>query len=256
MVYIDDYNSIERVKISEAVSHITTRKHKLNILAQKSEAIFEEVSKLATDINMRVNPKKTQLLCVHANHNNEVKSHIRTSSGTNIESTSSLKILGFHFSKEPNAVLHVTKVIERFYSKLWTLRFLRKSGMSRDNLLKIYKNVLRPSVEYSNIIYHSLIPEYISDKLESVQKQAIKIIFGWDCNYSELLDNGTIETLKSRRVNAIGRFANKVSVSPRFGPNWFKCVDAGNRQVRQSTRNLYIEPQYRLSVTAIIQSMY
>ena len=78
MVYIDDYNSIEKIRLSEAESHISVRKRKLNVLAQKSERIFQSVKELATDINMRVNDQKTQLLCIHANKNNEVKSYIRS----------------------------------------------------------------------------------------------------------------------------------------------------------------------------------
>ena len=60
--------------------------------------------------------------------------------------------------------------------------------MSKENLLGIYRQVLRPSAEYSSVIYNLLIPEYISDKLESVQKQAMKIIFGYDIDYQMLID--------------------------------------------------------------------
>ena len=37
MVYIDDYNSIEKIRIAEAESHITVHKRKIHVLAQKSE---------------------------------------------------------------------------------------------------------------------------------------------------------------------------------------------------------------------------
>ena len=58
LVYIDDFNSIEKLKISEAMSHITTRKKQVRVLAPKSEVIFKEITNLATEINMRVNKKK------------------------------------------------------------------------------------------------------------------------------------------------------------------------------------------------------
>ena len=58
MVYIDGYNSIEKVKISEAMSHITTQKRKIKILAQQSELVFNRVKQLAEETGMKVNKKK------------------------------------------------------------------------------------------------------------------------------------------------------------------------------------------------------
>ena len=206
LVYIDDYNSIEKIRLSEAESHITVNKRKLHVLAQKSERVFKEVESLANSINMKVNAKKTQRLCVHANRNNVVDSYIKTGE-EEIKSTDSLKIVGFHFNSEPNAVFHVCKTIDKFYNKLWTLRFLKKSGLGQNNLLQIYKSIIRSSAEYGSVVYNPLIPEYVSDKLESVQKQAMKVIYGWDVCYQTLLDTGIIEPLKQRRNNASLKFA-------------------------------------------------
>ena len=127
-VYIDDFNTVEKIKIQDARSHITTNKREIVIKAAKSEAQFEKVRDLAESLNMRVNGKKTQILCIHANNDSKVTSYIGSEQG-DINSTTSLKILGFNFGVEPNAVYHVTLLIEKFYRKLWSLRFLRKSGM-------------------------------------------------------------------------------------------------------------------------------
>ena len=243
MVYIDDYNSIEKVDIAEAESHISVHKRKLRVIAKKSEAVFNEVQTLAADKKMKVNCKKTQLLCVSSSLNNEVGSYIRTNEGE-IDSTSSLKILGFNFNTEPNANYHVTGLINKFYGKLWTLRFLKKSGMYQNALLGIYCDVICPSAEYSSIIYNTLIPEYVSDRLESVQKQAMKIIFGFNIDYANLVENGTIEPLKVRRTNASLAFALKASQLPRF-QYWFKQAQSWDREVRQTTRRTYVERKCR-----------
>ena len=153
-----------------------------------------------------------------------------------------LKILGF---KEPNAVFHVTGVIEKFYGKLWTLRFLKKSGMKSSDLLKVYNTVLRPSAEYCSVVYHNLIPDYISNKLEQVQRQAFKIIYGWDVDYDSMVQNGSAETLKERRITAFNTFATKAAASPRFGPAWFKYANNSRREVRPLTRDKYIETRSR-----------
>ena len=197
---------------------------------------------------MKVNAQKTQMLCIHDNNNNVIDSYIRTdcrNNDANIRSSGTLKILGFNFSTEPNANFHVTGVIDKLYSKLWTLRFLKKSGLDPARLLEVYENVIRPSAEYSSVIYNSLIPEYLSDCLESVQKQAAKIIFGWNIDYGRLIESGKIETLKCRRDKATLNFALRAEQSPRFGAKWFHESPAADREVRPSTRSKYLEKRCR-----------
>ena len=80
-VYIDDFNMVEKLKIGNSQSHITTRKRELRVLALKSEAQFANVQDLADQLNMKVNNKKTQVLCIHANKVNKVSSYIRTNTG-------------------------------------------------------------------------------------------------------------------------------------------------------------------------------
>ena len=242
MVYIDDFNSIEKVNLREVESHTTVNKRQINALAQKSETLFEKVRQLATSINMRVNCKKTQMLCISASHFNEVNSYIRTEDG-DLKSGNNLKILGFQFSSEPNANYHVSNLIDKMYGKLWTLRFLKRSGMSKDKLLEIYKTVLRPSAEYSSVVYDSLIPEYLSEKLEAIQRQAIRIIYGYDVDYGKIVEDGEIETLKKRREDNVLKFALKAEESARFGQAWFRETPPGDREVRQTTRNRYLERQ-------------
>ena len=237
MVYIDDFNTIEKVRITDSQSHITTQKRKIFVHALKSEKQFGVVKTLAEDLNMKVNSKKTQVLCINANSDSKVTSYINTAEGR-INSGDYLKILGFHFSSAPNAIHHVTITIDKFYRKLWTLRFLKKSGMSSNDLLTVYKTVILSSVEYCCEIYDSLIPLYLSDRLESVQKQSMKIIFGWGVNYQDLLEEGIIEPLATRRRKACIRFANKAASSMRFGSRWFPRNQT-EREARSSTRRIY-----------------
>ena len=123
MVYIDDYNAIERISVSNAVSHITTQRRRTEVRANKSESQFGQVVSLANDIGMKVNDRKTQMLCIHPFTSDDMSTYIKTPSEQVIKSTESLKILGFHFNKEPNAIHHVKILLGKFYSKLWTIRF-------------------------------------------------------------------------------------------------------------------------------------
>ena len=77
------------------------------IHAQKSEELFNEVAIRSSEINMKVNSKKTQLLCITANTTSDTYSYIRTGN-EKIISTNSLKILGFMFGNSPNVNAHIS----------------------------------------------------------------------------------------------------------------------------------------------------
>ena len=244
-VYIDDYNSIERLCVTNAAAHITTNKRKVTVHAKKSEVLFNRVTEMADDVKMKINSNKTQMLCINPNPYSDMTSYINTPSNEVIRSTDSLKILGFTFGREPNAKMHVTKLIERFHSKLWTLRFLKGSGMHSRDLRKIYDTCIRTGVEYSSVVYNTLIPGYLSDQLERVQGRAMRIIYGSGESTASLYERNDVETLASRRDANSLRFANKNKDSERYGKRWFKTTDTTTVNLRQGTRRKYREPLCR-----------
>ena len=63
-----------------------------------TEGLLDTVQKGAAVVGMKVNPLKTQLLCISASADNSSETFIQPSSGElKIRSTSELKILGFRF---------------------------------------------------------------------------------------------------------------------------------------------------------------
>ena len=95
------------------------------------------VNNKADEIGKQVNSAKTQILCIYSCKNNTVKSHIKYEN-ERINFTDELKILRYTFDNRPNANKHVELLIQRFYSRLWSLRFLKKSGLEPDRMLEIY----------------------------------------------------------------------------------------------------------------------
>ena len=68
--------------------------------------------------------------------------------------------------------------------------------------------------------YGPMLTKEMSDELESIQKRACKLIFGWDSSYKELLEENKIESLEERRKKLILNFAVKTQKNPRF-KDWF-----------------------------------
>ena len=91
---------------------MSQHKQKVKIHAEKSEELFKTVSLRAANIKMKVNQKKTQLLCVSASNMSEVSSYIRGGEGR-IESGTELKILGFIFGNYPSVRPHVNYMLNK-----------------------------------------------------------------------------------------------------------------------------------------------
>ena len=189
--------------------------------AIKSELNFNRIKCEAESIGMKVNSEKTQLVCISGNPTINVKSYIRPGSSQEIQSGEELKILGFWFGTSPNVDVHVRKLEEKFRARLWSMRHLKRSGMTSSDLLITYISVLRPVLDYAAPAYHSLLSVGQTKKLESLQKRALKIVYGVDISYAEALALANITTLEERRLDLTKRFAIKTQLNTRFTDGWF-----------------------------------
>lgn len=79
---------------------------------------------------------------------------------------------------------------------------LKRAGVASSNIIKIYKCSIRSLLEYAVPAWQD-IPEYLSVKLESIQKRALEIVFP-DHSYDAALTFSGLESLEKRRL-AISR---------------------------------------------------
>ena len=68
----------------------------------------------------------------------------------------------------------------------------------------------------------------------------MKIIFGFDTKYEDILEQETLQTLKERRVIACEQFAAKLLASDRFSYLFPKYV-YGDNDIELRKRKTYIE---------------
>ena len=85
---------------------------------------------------------------------------------------------------------------------LYTLRVCKRAGVAGSNIIHILS---APSDRYLNMLSKQDIPEHLSGKLESIQKQAFKIVFP-DYSYDEALTFSGLESLEKRRLAMSRRF--------------------------------------------------
>ena len=75
--------------------------------AVQSQNVFRSVVWAATNIGMKVNTTKTNLLVVSDSLLYDTAAYIEDSNGERIVSGESMKILGFTFSRRPNVTAHI-----------------------------------------------------------------------------------------------------------------------------------------------------
>ena len=74
----------------------------------------------------------------------------------------------------------------------------KQLGQSHGHLVSVYVSVVRPVLEYACPVWHTNLPQYLSDNIEVIQKSALKCIFpGLD--YAEILRRVNLDTLNVRR---------------------------------------------------------
>ena len=92
--YVDDVNSGERHYIKNASSTFSQLRERRSIHASACQDSYDTIVKNASAIGMKVNPAKTQLICLSAAIHSEASSFINVDPTIRIDSQPSLVVLG------------------------------------------------------------------------------------------------------------------------------------------------------------------
>ena len=128
------------------------------------------------DHKMKLNPRKCkEMLMNFMEYPNTVIPPICIGNHQ-LELVSSLKLLGVKIRDDLKWNGHIDYIYCKATKRLYTLRVLKRAGVGNSNMLNIYKCSVRSILEYAVAACQD-IPEYLSSKLESIQRRALKVIF-------------------------------------------------------------------------------
>ena len=209
--------------------------------AGASERTFRHIASNAQAQGLKINTNKTTILTTSAATSYQARSHIYDNDNQRIDCVPTLKTLGFTFNREGSVSNQVDNLCRRFRSRTWTLRDLRKSGFTTEELLRVYKSTIRPTIEYSAVIYHSMLNTEQENLIEWQQTRALKNIFGNEYSQARLLQMSGVPSLKERREAACLRFATKMSGNVRF-EHHFRRRQSG---ARSKERTEFVEMRAR-----------
>ena len=84
----------------------------------------------------------------------------------------------------------------------------------------MYKSSIRPVAEYAAAVFHPMLTDEQSKRIERQQNQALKFVFGHKISASKMRKKANIDSLQDRRKNTCAKFAKKTQENPRF-KDWF-----------------------------------
>ena len=100
------------------------------------------------------------------------------------------------------------------------LQNYQRNGVPTDKLLIVYISIIRSVLEYSSNTYHSQINQGQVNMLERVQKRCLRIMYGYNWPYTELLHMSGLDTLLVRRSNTFEKFTRKTLENQKYS-HWF-----------------------------------
>jgi hypothetical protein len=88
-----------------------------------------------------------------------------------------VKLLGVTISNNFMVDMHVSNILKQANVSLSMLKLLNKFNCPKMHSLRVYLSFVRPLLEYACPVWHSQLSSQLSDKIESVQKRLLKIIY-------------------------------------------------------------------------------
>lgn len=167
------------------------------------------LSQWSLDNHMKLNAKKTKELVVNFSKQlNQCPPIIINN--TTIERVLSSKVLGVIISHDLTWNKHVDYITNKATKRIYMLVRCKRAGVTRKDLRGIYCAIIRPILEYCCVVWHTTLPKYLHDQLESIQRRVTRLFCGHEMSYSERLHELNLKTLHDRREEICISFYNSM----------------------------------------------
>ena len=178
-----------------------------NANERKLQHAMNETVQWTRENGMVLNPSKTYEMVI-AGRKPQTAPPVTIGDRT-IERVTVTKLVGVHIQSDLKWDIHVSYMVSKASKKLHFLSTLKKSRMNSKDLVNFYTSIVRSQLEYAAPVFATSLPNCLVEKLESIQKRAMFIIFpGLD--YIEALKKANIVTLEERRMNICKTFFQSI----------------------------------------------
>ena len=217
LVMINDFQIDNNIHIFKYVDDLTMIEcRKLAQDSQMQEAA-DNLSVWANVNNMKLNPIKCLKMdiCFSRAPVNQTSIILENCL---LETVSEVKLLGITIQNNLKWDAHIKDIEKRASAKLYMLRSLVKYGLPKEDLITVFVGYIRPLLEYASPVWSGGLTQYQNERLERVQKRALRIIFRRDYdNYTISLAQSQLQRLDERRQYLCTTFFQKtLSLTDQF----------------------------------------
>jgi hypothetical protein len=175
----------------------------------KTQKHLDDIQKWTTDKKMRLNVDKTKNIIFNFSRNNQFSTDIKLD-GKVIETVTETKLLGTLITNNLSWNKNTDKIVKESNKRMSFLHKVAKFTKNKRDLKRVYILQVRSKLEQSAVLWHSGLTKKCSDKLERVQKSALKVILGTEyVNYAHALDVLKLQSLEERKKYLCLKFAKK-----------------------------------------------
>jgi hypothetical protein len=169
----------------------------------------DELQQWACENDMKLNGLKCKEMVISflRQSDNYTPLHINDQQ---LELVTSFKILGLTINNHLKWNDNVAIVVKKASKRLYILRVLHRSGIPSADLFSIYNALIRSVLEYVCAVWHTSLPQYLSNKIERVQKHALRILYPFT-DYVEALFISRCSRLDNRRHSICQNTLQKIA---------------------------------------------
>lgn len=158
----------------------------------------------------QLNEMKCKELLINFNPKNPTSFDPVVVNGMPIDLVTSAKILvGLNMSSDLKWNCHIDFIIKKAKKRLYGWSQLKRSGLGPCVLVQFFHTCIRPITEYACPVFPDGLPVYLSNELEGVQKQAMRIIFPL-CSYNKALVESGLTKISERRQELVDKLFKEV----------------------------------------------
>ena len=120
---------------------------------------------------MKINSEKSKEIIIsytHGNVGHDVPNILIE--GKVVERVDHVKLLGITLSNDLTWKRHVDNIVKKAGKIIYMLYQLKRAGVNQADLVTIYISVVRPVVEYACPVWHTNLPIYLSDNIQSINQ--------------------------------------------------------------------------------------
>ncbi|CAH1239145.1 Hypp5726 [Branchiostoma lanceolatum] len=134
-----------------------------------------------------------------------------------LEQVGIMRILGVYLQSDLKWNVHVNFIYNKASQRLFLLCRVKHFRTPKDDLVIVYTSYIRPVTEYAAPVWHPGLTAELNNKIERIQRRAVRIILGRDYTcYAEACAHLGLPSLHSRRSNLTLKFAKSLMVSEQY----------------------------------------